>query len=186
MKCRREAERCTPKELLNIIKIAFKKSGRVPARREMLKGRDKACVKIWGSWNNTIIAAGLQPNRSHSQRMYKRVKAKAIDGHLCDSISELLIDNWLYKNNILHERDVNYPETHHKADWGISTRNQKIFVEYFGLANDSPRYDRAIKEKLGLCQKNKIYLISIYPKDLYPKNFLEDNLKKKFKNFLIA
>jgi len=184
IKCRGEAEWYVPEELLNIVKNTFKKLGRVPARREILKGADKACIKFFGSWNNAVLAAGFTPNRSHDNRMYKRANAKAIDGHLCDSISELLIDNWLYKNNISHERDAYYPGTHHKADWKIPIENRKIFVEYFGLANDSPRYDRAVKEKRELCNKHKISLISIYPNDLYPKNFLEDNLKEKFKNFL--
>ena len=181
MKCRNEAERYAPEELLSIIKNIFKKLGRVPARRELLKGVDKACVRFFGSWNNAVLAAGFTPNRSHDNRMYKRINAKALDGHLCDSISELLIDNWLYKNNIPHKRNAHYPGTNHKADWELSTKNQKIFIEYFGLANDSPRYDRSIKEKRKLCGKHKISLISIYPQDLYPKNFLEDNLKEKFK-----
>jgi len=184
MRCRNEAERYAPNELLNIIKNTFKKLGRVPARREILKGADKACAKSFGSWNNAVSAAGFTPNRSHDNRMYKRANAKALDGHLCDSISELLIDNWLYKNNISHERDAHYPGTHHKADWAIIIGKQKIFVEYFGLANDSPRYDRAVKEKERLCGKHKISLISIYPKDLYPKNFLEDNLKEKFEKVI--
>ncbi len=81
--------------------------------------------------------------------MYKRICAKAADGHLCDSVSELLIDNWLYENKIPHERDAHYPGTHHKSDWAIMIEEQKTFVEYFGLANDSPRYDRAIEEKKG-------------------------------------
>ena len=184
LRCRKEAEWYTPEELLNIIKTTFEKLGRTPARREMPKGSDKACIKFFGSWNNAVLATGFTPNRSHDNRMYKRANAKALDGHLCDSISELLIDNWLYKNNIPHGRDAHYPETHHKADWEISLGSQKIFVEYFGLANDSPRYDRAMKEKMGLCNKHKISLISIYPKDIYPKIFLEENLKNKFKNFL--
>ncbi len=186
MNCRREAEFYAPEELLNIIKNTFKKLGRVPSRREMPKGTDKACIRFFNSWNNSVLKAGFTPNRSCDDRMYKRVNVKALDGHLCDSISELLIDNWLYKNKIPHERDAYYPETHHKADWEIPAKNKKIFVEYFGLANDSPRYDRAVKEKIGLCNKHKISLISIYPKDIYPKIFLEDNLKGKFENFLIA
>lgn len=185
-KCRNETECYTAEKLLNIIKTTFKKLGRVPARREIFKSADKACLRFFGSWNNAVLAAGFVPNRSHDNRMYKRANAKAIDGHFCDSISELLIDNWLYKNNILHKRNALYPKTHHKADWEISTRNQRIFVEYFGLANDSPRYDRAVKEKIGLCKKCRISLISIYPRDLYPKILLEYNLKEKFKNFLIT
>lgn len=183
IKCRREAEWRTPEDLLNIIKNVAQKLKRVPARREV-SGIDKSCKRFFGSWNNAIKAAGFIPNRSHDDRMYKRANAKAIDGHLCDSISELLIDNWLTKNNISHEKNVPYPKTNHRADWGINLKGRIIFIEYFGLANDSPRYDRAVKEKRELCGKHKISLISIYPKDLYPKNFLEDNLKEKFKNFL--
>lgn len=185
IKCRRETEWHTPEEILKIIKNTAHKLGRVPVRRE-LRGIDGTCRKLFSSWNNTIIAAGLEPNRSHSQRMYKRTNTIALDGHLCDSVSEALVDNWLTKNNISHKRDISYPDTNHKADWEISVGKQKIFVEYFGLVNDSPRYDRAIKEKKKLCYKNKISLIAIYPQDLYPKEFLEKNLKNKFKKFLIA
>ena len=117
--------------------------------------------------------------------MYKRSNAKALDGHLCDSISELLIDNWLHKNNIPHRRDVHYPGTHHKADWEIISKNQKIFVEYFGLANDSPRYDRAVKEKKELCRKHKIKLIEIYHWDLYTNKNLHNKLKDKFKEVIL-
>ncbi|MDO8559383.1 MAG: hypothetical protein Q7R84_03560 [bacterium] len=183
MKCRGRAEsKYTIQELINIIKVKTQELGRVPARRE-IKESD-SCRKFFGSWNNAVIAANLQPNRSDSQRMYKRTNTKALDGHLCDSISELLIDNWLAKNNVPHERNTPYPNTHHKTDWAISIKNRKTFVEYFGLANDSPRYNRAMKEKIELCRKNKISLIAIYPWDIYPKNLLEDNLKGKFKNFL--
>ena len=182
MKCRGGAKpKHTLQELIDIIKAKTQELGRVPARRE-IKESD-ACRKFFGSWNNAIIAADLQPNRSHSQRMYKRTNTVSSDGHLCDSVSELLVDNWLAKNNIPHKRDISYPTTNHKADWAILIGNQKIFVEYFGLANDSPRYDRAIKEKKKLCHKNKISLISVYPKDLYPKINFEDNLKEKFKKF---
>lgn len=184
--CRNTAMQYTKGELLEAIKNAFKKLKRVPARRELPKGINDACRKSFGSWNKAVSTAGFIPNRSHNDRMYKRIKAVAEDGHLCDSVSELLIDNWLYKNNILHKKDVFYPTTQHKTDWQIIFDNQKIFVEYFGLANDSPRYDRCIKEKLKLCNKNNVSLIAIYPKDLYPKNFLEDNLKNKFKNYLSA
>ena len=104
--------------------------------------------------------------------MYKRVSAKAKDGHQCDSISEAIVDNWLTDNAIEHTRDISYPTTHHKADWKIGV----AFVEYFGLAADSPRYDRAIKRKRNLCRRNHIPLIEIYPEDLYPNIALEDKL----------
>ena len=133
-------------------------------------------IRIFGSWNNAILAAGFEPNRSHDQKMYRRSKTKATDGHLCDSISEAIIDNWLTQNNIPHKRDMPYPSTKHKADWAIN--DSTIFIEYFGLANDSLRYDSSIKEKIRICKENKIKLIDIYPKDLYPKSNLNKILVK--------
>lgn len=174
--CRRN----TPQQLIDIIKRAVRELKRIPAKRELME-IDSSCVRTFGSWNNAIIAAGFQPNRSHSQRMYKRTKTRALDGHLCDSISEALIDNWLTENNISHERDVSYPETNHKADWAVFLGNRKIFIEYFGLANDSPRYDRAIKKKKVLCRKHKLTLIEIYSQDLYPQKDLNSKLRNKFR-----
>ncbi len=74
---------------------------------------------------------------------------------------------WLTENKISHEKDAPYPTTKHKADWSIGSK--KIFIEYFGLAEDSPRYDRSITKKRTLCHKHKIKLIEIYSQDLYPK-----------------
>lgn len=184
MKCRREAEqRHTHQQLLEIIKKTARTLKRVPARREIEK-ISSICRNTFGSWNNAVIAAGLIPNRSHSQRMYKCTKVKSLDGHLCDSISELIIDNWLTKNNISHKKNVPYPETNSKTDWAISIDNQEIFIEYFGLANDSPRYDRAIKKKKELCRKYNLKLIEIYPRDIYSKGRLNIRLKDKFKNLI--
>ena len=184
--CQTEDTLYTKEKLLKIIKNMAKKLKRVPTRREFWGGVDKACVRLFGSWNKAVSVAGLIPNRSHDNRMYKRIISKAKDGHLCDSVSEVLIDNWLYKNKIIHEKDIQYPSTHHKADWKLFSKDKQIFVEYFGLANDSPRYDRSIKEKKMLCKRQNISLIPVYPKDLYPKIYLENNLKNKFKNYLSA
>ena len=147
---------------------------RTPAKREM-RSVAEMCIRAFGSWNKSLIAAGLTPHRSHSQRMYKRMNTVALDGHKCDSISEALVDNWLTKNNVPHDRNVPYPGTNHKADWRIQGN---IFVEYFGLANDSPRYDRSLKEKKRLCVKNGIQLIEVYPNDLYPVLHLENKFLK--------
>lgn len=183
MKCRGGRKpNHTPQELINMIGQKAKELQRIPSRREMRRTAD-SCRSAFGSWNNAIIAAGFQPNRSHSQRMYKRTNTKALDGHVCDSVSELIIDNWLTKNNIFHEKNVPYPRTNHKADWAIFVEGEKIFIEYFGLANDSPRYDRAIKEKKNLCRKYRLKLIAIYPQDLYPEKNLSRKLQDKFRKF---
>lgn len=159
----------TKDQIIQKIRGATGKLGRVPAKRELKEISDK-CAGMFGSWNNAVLAAGLEPHRSDDNRMYRRIKTKACDGHVCDSISEAIVDNWLAKHKIFHTRNAKYPTTNHKADWAI--KSEKIFIEYFGLAKDSPRYDKAVKEKIKLCHKNKIKLIEIYPKDLYPNNQL--------------
>lgn len=164
----------TKEEIIKAVQDHHKNTGRVPAKREISDVSEKA-THIFGSWNNTIIAAGLTPNRSHDNRMYRRLCGKAADGHKCDSVSEILIDNWFHKNKIKHLRYIPYPDTNHIADWSLN--NGEIFVEYFGLANDNPRYAHAIREKKTLCKNNKIKLISIYPSDLYPKIKIANKFK---------
>ncbi len=177
--CSVAARKSSDKELIEIIKQMAKELQRIPTRREMKKS--SACQKIFGSWNNAIIAAGLTPNRSHSDRMYKRIITKAKDGHSCDSASEAIIDNWLFKNKIPHRKNVPFPNSNFRADWAINLGKDIVFVEYFGLANDSPRYDRSIKEKKSFCKEKNLNLIEIYPQDLYPREFIDKKLKEKFK-----
>jgi hypothetical protein len=175
-KCRFETN---PKQirqkLISAIKLRAKTLQRTPSRREIKEST--SCQRFFGSWNNAVIAAGLLPNRSHDQRMYKRSSAKSIDGHYCDSISELLVDNWLAEKKIKHLRNTPYPSTGHKADWSINSKNKIVFIEYFGLAKDSQRYDRSIKKKKVLCRKHNIKLIEIYPQNLYPKINLDSKLR---------
>jgi hypothetical protein len=152
-------------EAILAIQEATIKLGRTPAKRELKHISDK-CAGMFGSWNNAVLAAGLEPHRSDSNRMYRRTRTKAHDGHICDSISEAIVDNWLTQHKIPHNRDTKYPTTKHRADWSI--KNGEIFIEYFGLAKDSLRYDREVKIKKSICQKNKIKLVELYPTDLYP------------------
>jgi len=154
----------TREQIILVIRNFYQQHKRVPAKREVL-GIVGCATHKFGSWTATIAAAGLEPHRSHDHRMYRRMKTKARDGHVCDSISEVVIDNWLAKHNISHTRNAKYPTTNHQADWAI--KDSTVFVEYFGLAKDSPRYDKEIKRKQNLCRKNKIKLVEIYPSDLY-------------------
>ncbi len=159
-------------KLIEEVRKISKQFGRIPAKRE-IRLISEACIKAFGSWNSAIIAAGLTPNRSDSQRMYHQTQTTAKDGHKCDSVSEAIIDNWLTDRHIVHARDAVYPATHHKADLEVNGQ----FIEYFGLAGDSPRYDRAVKKKRGLCKQHDIPLIELYPVDLYPSLILDQKLK---------
>lgn len=151
------------------IKLLSLKLGRTPTRRECK--HYSSCQKHFGSWNNALEAAGLTPYRSLNQRMYKRRKCIAKDGHVCNSVSELIIDNWLYSHKISHQKETPYPKGNFKADWSLK---KDVFIEYFGLAKDSRRYDDEIKKKQKICQTSNVNLIEIYSQDLFPNNRLEE------------
>ncbi len=154
--------------LLKELKKLSKKLGRSPTKREFKSYH--SCIKYFGSWNNALIEASLQPNRSLNQRMYQRRLCKARDGHACNSVSELIIDNWLLERGIKHVKEAPYPSGKFTADWMINN----VLVEYFGLANDSRRYDNSIKKKKQICQKFGVKLVEIYSKDLFPNKRLDE------------
>lgn len=92
----------------------------------------------------------------------------AIDGHVCLSLGEKIIDDFLYEHHIGHDKEPSYPEGKYRADFLIG----KTFVEYFGLAGDV-EYDKNSRYKEGLCRKYGISLLSIYPNDLVTAGRLE-------------
>lgn len=160
-------------ELINRLQKLAHKLGRSPTKREC--NFHTTCIRWFGSWNKALTAASITPNRSLNQKMYKRRSCKAKDGHVCNSVSELIIDNWLTDHGIKHIKEASYPTGKFKSDWKISS----TLVEYFGLAKDSKRYDEEIKKKQEICKEMNINLIEIYSKNLFPKN----NLAKVFKAF---
>lgn len=171
IKCWAKTHEISKEELIHQIRSLSLSLGRTPIKRECK--HCTACYKYFGSWTNALIAAGLTPHRSLNQKMFKRRICRAKDGHICNSVSELIIDNWLHKNNIAHEKEVPYPKGKFIADWSLS---KNILVEYFGLANDSRRYDEEIKKKQQICKDSEVTLIEIYSKDLFPENRLEEIL----------
>jgi hypothetical protein len=91
-----------------------------------------------------------------------------MDGHVCLSLAEKIIDDWLYQHGIAHEREPHYPQHESfnprgllRADWRIGP----IMVEYFGLVGD-PHYDAKMTRKIALAQETGIKLISIFQHNL--------------------
>ncbi len=176
MKCWADTYRISRTTLLSNLIQFTKRLGRTPTRREYYQST--TCAKEFGSWTKCLIAAGLTPHRSLNQKMYRRRICEAKDGHICNSVSELIIDNWLFGNKIKHEKEVLYPIGKHTADWKI---DQKTYVEYFGLAHDSKRYDQEIEKKRLICREYGIELIEIYSRDLFPRRRLNEifNIENK-------
>lgn len=126
----------------------------------------------FGSWNNMIKSLGHEP---HNQK-YGKGSYKCKDGDIADSISEMIVDNWLYENRIDHERRKKYHNSKRNCDfWTIKDGNE-FWIEYFGLAGEDEQYDIAIEEKRKISKDNNLNLIEIYHYDLYPVNMLSEKL----------
>jgi hypothetical protein len=157
----------TPKYLLDKIVSFHEKHDRIPLKREFNMYHEYQVR--FGSWNNAIRLAGFAPNPQLFA--YKFV---ARDGHKCDSFTEKIIDDWLYKRGINHKRNVSYPGTKMTADFSLGS---DVILEFFGLAGVQKQYDKIIERKRQICRDKKLRLIEIYPRDLFPKDRLSKLVK---------
>ncbi len=127
--------------------------------------------ELFGSWLKVLIEAGILEDGT--RKTSRGIQSLAKDGHVCLSLGEKTIDDFLYTRGIPHEKEPHYPEGNFRADFLVNG----IFIEYFGLKGN-PDYDRKMRHKQQLCRKHGIELISLYPKDLINLKKLEKKLSR--------
>jgi len=146
------------------------RDGRVELLRLLQNKPTVKCVKShFGSWLNALIKAGVLEDGT--RKTSRGIQTIAIDGHVCLSLGEKTIDDFLHKRGIRHTKEPGYPEGGYRADFKIDD----VLIEYFGLAGN-PDYDKKIQEKTSICEKHGIALIAIYAKDLMSQERLEEKL----------
>lgn len=103
---------------------------------------------------------------------------RADDGHYVRSQGEMIIDNWLYNNNISHEyeKKIILKDEEYFADFYI--RDKNLYIEYFGITNNDD-YTKKAEHKKSIYKENNINCIYLYPEDL--KN-IQDILQKTIIN----
>jgi hypothetical protein len=119
----------------------------------------KRVKSLFGSWLGALCEAGVV--EAGERKTARGTQCIARDGHICLSLGEKTIDDFLHSRHIDHEKEPGYPEGSYRADFKVDG----ILIEYFGLAGD-PEYDARAGEKLNICRRHGIRLIPIYPKDL--------------------
>ena len=122
--------------------------------------------KKFGSWFEALARTGALPDGVLATA--RGIRCLAQDGHVCHSLDEQRIDDWLSTHGLPHEREPRYPAHpilnptgRRRADWKVLN----TFIEYFGLIGE-PDYDKKMAEKILLAQHCHIDLIAIYPSDL--------------------
>jgi hypothetical protein len=118
-------------------------------------------VKEFGSLFAALVAAGVFPKGS--KRMALGTMILANDGHLCLSMAEKEIDDFLFEAGIQHNKEVSYPDSGYRADWELFGSVTRTFVEYFGLMSKTTYAEKA-KLKADIALAHGIELIAIYPR----------------------
>lgn len=124
----------------------------------------KPARKYFGTWNNAILAAGFTSNPVMFSKHHI-----AKDGHKCDSLAEKIIDDYLFRHDVQHERGISYPGSECTVDFKIGDK----WIEYFGLAGEHKRYDQLRRQKQRMAKKFKLNMIEIYPEDLFKNKELD-------------
>jgi hypothetical protein len=116
-------------------------------------------------WTHILIDAGLADN---GVRLSRGTVLKAVDGHLCLSMLEKAVDDFLHENGIGHTREPLYPfdeqlnpNTRLRADWLLS---DGTFVEMWGMPDD-PGYAEKMRKKIEMAARHQMRLLGITPAD---------------------
>lgn len=130
------------------------------------------------SWLKILQLAGVIDDKGIRGIYGTKVIAK--DGHECNSLAELEIDNWLSQNGIPHEKEPFYPydkelnpNTKYRGDFKVGN----TLIEYAGLMTKTEyREKMELKEKLA--RKLGLSLIVLTAKQLHQ---LDDLFKDVYK-----
>ena len=87
------------------------------------------------------------------------------DGHMVRSRAEVIIDNFLYNNQIIHAYERKVPiEEEVYSDFYIPM-GEKVYIEFWGKVGDE-QYDKRKNIKIDIYKKNGLNLIELFDKDL--------------------
>ncbi len=114
----------------------------------------------FGSFFGALVEAGVFPSGSRKMRIGTMTVAE--DGHVCLSIPERDIDDYLHRRGIKHSKEVRYPDSLMRADWELHLGRGRVFVEYFGLMS-RPDYAEKAADKRLIAQENHIELVELFP-----------------------
>lgn len=123
--------------------------------------------QVCDSWFTGLASSGALPGGV--QATARGIRCLATDGHVCNSLEEQEIDNWLSAHGIAHTKEPMYPPHNvfnpkgkRRADWQV----EGTLIEFFGLVGD-PRYDAKRDDKVALASALGLDLLAVYPADLW-------------------
>jgi hypothetical protein len=160
----------TKEECISRIMDVAESLGRTPTTKEVERRLTAATARYFKTWNEAMTECGLSP---HTEWI-RRVRVSCKDGHVADSISEMVVDNWLFEHDLAHERNKAYPGSKMTCDFYLPSQN--LWLEYFGLAGEHPHYDEVVEKKKGVVKALGLHFGFLVPVDLYPTRKIAEAL----------
>lgn len=118
-------------------------------------------------WFGALQVAGLVDD---GRRTSRGTWCRAEDGHLCRSLLEKSIDDWMSRRGLPHDREPRWPvhltlNPHRlkRADWLLPSG---AYVECVGMMED-PHYAEKITLKQRLAEDLGVKLYLVWPSDIY-------------------
>jgi hypothetical protein len=134
--------------------------------------------ELFGSWAHLLEEAGLLSQRQRGRGGHQSI---ATDGHLCLSMGERAVCEFLAKNNILHEKEPMYPIDEKlnpngllRGDFQIGT----LIIEFAGMMNN-PDYAARMKTKQALAKSRNIPWLKLETSKLDDLNEMLSLIKSK-------
>ncbi|GAA2135441.1 hypothetical protein GCM10009844_00700 [Nocardioides koreensis] len=117
-------------------------------------------------WTLLLEEAGFAED---GLRLSRGTLIRARDGHLCQSLREKAVCDFLHQHDVAHDREPRYPADPdynptglRRADWRLANGT---YVEMWGLPND-PAYAAKMVAKRSLAVRHGIRLIELTDSDL--------------------
>ena len=101
------------------------------------------------------------------------------DGHWVRSQGETIIDNWLYRNGLIHayEHRIQRGKVFKKSDFYLPYHD--LVIEYWGLSGNE-KYETSKRDKINFYKSNNIRFLELFPQDIY---MISEVLKSKLSNY---
>jgi hypothetical protein len=116
---------------------------------------------------NILLKKLIEPQEEIEEKDF-RAKFPAThrtkDGHLVRSKAEMIIDDWLYSENIVHAYEKMLPiQENVYSDFYLP--QGKVYIEFWGLEND-PKYNARKEQKKEIYKKHNVNLIELTDKEI--------------------
>lgn len=134
--------------------------------------------EMFGSWAHLLEESGLLSQRQRGRGGHQSI---ATDGHLCLSMGERAVCEFLTKNNIVHEREPMYPFDEKLNPNGLLRGDFLIgglIIEFAGMMGN-PDYSARMKVKEKLAISRKIPWLKIETSTLDDLNELLADINAK-------